>query len=162
MRKRSQKNEGQDERIEATLEDLRKKKFKYLSVAAKAHGIPEATLRGRKNGRKSRAEANEPRQALSKGEEKALIQWILNVSKSGYPPSKALVRSMAEHIRRQRVSQINHVSIILVEYPLLGGEWIDCFIQRHKTLCTMYARQIDASRVRETTANSLLQWLNTV
>jgi hypothetical protein len=73
------------------LEDFRQKKFKYLSVAAKAHGIPEATLRGRKNGWNSRTEVNEPNQSLSNGKEKALIQWILKATKVGYPPSKQLV-----------------------------------------------------------------------
>ena len=66
---------------------------------------------------------------LSNGEEKALEQWILEASKSGYPPSKPLLRTMAEHIRQQRVSQINDASIILVEYPPLGIEWVDRFIQ---------------------------------
>ena len=53
MRKRSQKTEGHDERIEAALEDFHKKKFKPIRAAAKAHGISEATLRARKNGQKS-------------------------------------------------------------------------------------------------------------
>jgi len=139
MRKRSQKTEGHDQRIEAALEDFHKKKFKSIRAAAKAHGISEATLRARKNGRNSRADANEAKQALSKGEEKALVQWILEVSKTGYPPSKPLLRTMAEHIRQQRVSQINDASMILVEYPPLGTQWVERFIQRHETLCTMYA-----------------------
>lgn len=162
MRKQTEESEDRDERIEAALEDFRQKKFRYLSGAAKAYGIPEATLRGRKNGRKSRAEVNETKQSLFNGEEKALVQWILETTKVGYPPSKQLVRTMAEHIRWQRVSQINDASIILVEYPPLGSEWVDRFIRRHKTLRTIYARRIDASRVRETTADALLRWLNTV
>ena len=63
---------------------------------------------------------------------------------------------MAKYIRQERVSEINDVSMILVEYPPLGAEWVQHFIQQHKTLRTMYARRIDASRVRETTVDSLL------
>ena len=50
---------------------------------------------------------------------------------------------MAEHIRRECVSEINDTSMILVEYPPLGAEWVQHFIQRHKILHTMYARRID-------------------
>ena len=85
------------------------------------------------------------KQALLKGEEKALIQWILEVGKNGYPPSKSLLRTMAEYIRRERVSEINDMSMILVKYPPLGTEWVQHFIQRHKILRMMYARRIDAS-----------------
>ena len=64
------------------------------------------------------------KQALSKGEEKALIQWIFEVGKNGYPPSKSLLRIIAEYIRRECVSEINDTSMILVEYPPLGAEWV--------------------------------------
>ena len=70
MYKRSLKANGHDEWIEAALEELCKKKFKSINAAAKAYGLSEATLRVRKNRRKSRAEANEMKQALLKGEEK--------------------------------------------------------------------------------------------
>ena len=52
---------------------------------------------------------------------------------------------MAEYIRQQRLSQINDVSMILVEYPPIGEDWVDRVIRRHKSLQTAYARRIDAS-----------------
>jgi Tc5 transposase DNA-binding domain len=91
-----------------------------------------------------------------------LVRWILDVTKSGYPPDKTQIREMAEQIRRRHVSKINDASIILVEYPPLGRQWVDRFIQRHESLRAEYARCIDASRMKEKTADTIMRWLNTV
>jgi hypothetical protein len=93
MRKRSENAATNDERMEAALEDLRKKVYRSVSEAAKAHGVAERTLRARKNGRNSRAQANEAKQLLSRAEEKALVEWIHEVSKGGYPPHNTSVRN---------------------------------------------------------------------
>ena len=162
MRKRSENAVDNDARMEAALKDLRDKVFKSVRAAAKAHGVPESTLRGRHSGGKSRAQANEAKQLLSQAEEKALVRWIHEVSMDGYPPRKPRVREMAEEIRRQRISKINDASITLVEYPPIGDEWVDRFIQRHNSLRTAFARRIDASRVRETKADAIIRWLNSV
>jgi len=69
---------------------------------------------------------------------------------------------MAEEIRKQCIAQINDASIMLVNYPPIGIEWITCFIKRHSMLQTLYAQQIDSSRVKETTVEAITRWLNTV
>ena len=96
MKKKSAKAAANDNQIEAALKDLRAKVYKSVNAAAKAHGGPEPTLRARKKGRTSSSEANETKQILSAAEEKALVQWILEVSSAGYPPRKSQVREMAE------------------------------------------------------------------
>lgn len=68
---------------------------------------------------------------------------------------------MAEQIRFKHVSTINNSSITLIEYPPLGKEWVDNFVQRNATLQTAYARRIDASRMKETTTEAIMLWLNT-
>jgi hypothetical protein len=160
MRKQSKDSQAKNKRLEAALVDYRKKVYKSVNAAAKAHDVPVATLRDRVKGATSRAVASEAKQILSAGEEKALVKWILDVSQSGYPPRKSQLREMAEDIRQQRVSKINDASIILVEYPPIGTEWTDRFIRRHASLKTAFARRIDASRMKETTADSILHWLN--
>jgi Tc5 transposase DNA-binding domain len=161
MRKRSEEAQAKNNRVEVALKDYRNKVYKSVNATAKAHNVPVRTLQERVNGSKSRAEANKKKQILSAAEEKALVKWILEVSEHGYPPRKSQLREMAEDIRQQRVSKINDASIILVEYPPIGREWTDCFIQRHPCLTTAFARRIDASRVKETTADAILHWLNT-
>ena len=104
MRKVNQNSADNNEGIEAALKDYREKKFKSVNAAAKAHGVAESTLRARVKGRKTRAEASEMKQLLSAAEEKALVRWILEVSKTGQPPSKPQVQQMAEYIRQQHLS----------------------------------------------------------
>jgi len=162
MRKRSEEAQAKNERVEAALKDYRDGVYNSINAAAKAHGVNEATVRGRVKGGKTRAEANEAKQLLSRGEERALVQWILDVSKAGYPPRKSLVRQMAEEIRQARVSKINDGGIILVEYSPIGEQWVDRFIGRHESLRTMFARRIDASRMKETTVDAVVRWLNVV
>ena len=88
MRKRSEKARAKNERVEAALKEYREKKFESVAAAAEAHEVPESTLRARVKGCKSRAEVKEEMQLLAKAEEDALVQWILDVSKAGYPPHK--------------------------------------------------------------------------
>jgi len=76
-------------------------------------------------GGKSRAKASKEKQVLFAAEEKSLAQWIVDVNRNGYPPRKSQVREMAEDIRQQRVSKINDASMILVEYPPIGKDWVD-------------------------------------
>ena len=161
-KKRSQKAVATNQAVEAALTDLRAKVYKTVNAAAKAHGAPESTVRRRWKGGNSRAQGNEGRQLLSANEEKALVQWIHDSSASGYPPRKHTVIEMAEEIRKQCVAQINDATITLVNYPPIGIEWITRFIKRHSTLQTLYARQIDSSRVKETTVEAITRWLNTV
>ena len=104
MKKKSAKAAANDDQIEAALKDLRAKVYKSVNAAAKAHGVPEPTLRARKKGRASRAEANETKQILSAAEEKALVQWILEVSSAGYPPRKSQVREMAERLHAENTN----------------------------------------------------------
>ena len=162
MRKRSEKTRAKNERVEAALKEYREKKFESVAAAAEAHEVPESTLRARVKGRKSRAEAKEKMQLLAKAEEDTLVQWILDVSKAGYPPHKPQVQEMAEQIHYERVSKINDASITLIEYPPIEDQWVDRFIQRHPSLQTAYARRIDASRMKETTVDAIILWLNTV
>jgi len=99
---------------------------------------------------------------LSRAEEKALVRWILEVAKAGYLPRKPQVHEMAEQIRHDCVSKIHYASIAIVEYHPISEEWVDRFLQRHPSLQTAYAPRIDLSRMKETTADTILRWLNTV
>ena len=125
MRKRSEKARAKNERVEAVLKEYHEKKFESVAAAAEAHEVPESTLQARVKGRKSRAEAKEEMQLLAKAEEDTLVQWILDVSKAGYPPRKPQVWEMAEQIRYECVSKINDVSITLIEYPPIEDQWVD-------------------------------------
>jgi len=160
--KRDSRVAARAEAVDAALRDYRAKLFPSLNAAAKAHGVPESTLRAHKNGRVSRPQAREAQQLLSASEEKALVRWIIDLSRSGFPPRKTRVKDMAEELRKQRLIGINDASIELVSYPPIGARWVDRFIQRHSGLKTVFARQIDAARLKETKREVLQQWFQTI
>ena len=102
MRKLSAAAQATNNRVKAALEDYRNKVYSSINAAALAHNVSEATLRHRVKGGKSRVEASEEKQVLFATEEKSLAQWIVDVSRNGYPPRKSQVREMAEDIGQQR------------------------------------------------------------
>ena len=57
--KRNSRTAAKADVVEAAFKDYRAKRFKSLNAAAKAHGVPESTLRARKNGHVSRRETHE-------------------------------------------------------------------------------------------------------
>lgn len=159
MQKGSENARARNERIEAALADYRNKVYKSVNAAAKAHDVLVQTLQERASGGKSRAEANEAKQLLSAVEEQALVKWILEVSQNGLPPSwcKSQLWEMAEDICQQRVALINDTSIILVEYPPIGKEWLDRFIRRH--LCLKMLKFTANFRLNQDDRNGW-PWLN--
>jgi len=67
-------------------------------------------------------------QILLKPEEGTLIRWITHLTNTGLPASPALVREMAEEIRRNRL-QLSHTP---TSYPQpIGSEWLLRFRKRH-------------------------------
>ena len=76
----------------------------YHSIRAceTAFSIPHPTLQHRLSGRLSRFTSHEAMQILSKPEERTLVRWISQLTKTGFPASPALVVQMAEEIRHSR------------------------------------------------------------
>jgi hypothetical protein len=100
------------------------------------------TLTRRLNGGKSRAEAREEQQLLTKVEEKVLVKWITHLTATGHPARHAFIREMAEEIRKQCGSEIG--------LPL-GVTWVQQFIGRHSQLKTVISRSIEAARIKDVT-----------
>jgi hypothetical protein len=73
------------------LRDYQNKVHKSVNAMAQVHSVTEATLRNYIKGGKSRVETKETQHLLSVWKEKALEQWILDVSKNGYPSHKSQV-----------------------------------------------------------------------
>ena len=115
--------------------------YATLYVAAKVLGLSCATLFRRINGGKTCAEACEPQQKLSKAEEKALEEWIVQLTMTGHPAKKEFIHEMAEEIRNRRHAEIKDVSN-LIPIPL---SWVGQFMTRHPHLRMSMARSIEAS-----------------
>ena len=98
----------------------RNKEYKHISAAAAAFGVSRTTLNNRINGHVSRRISLQQFQALAPTEERELERWISKLTITGFAPRHALVRQMAESIRKRRLRAANDDTMTRVEYPPLG------------------------------------------
>jgi Tc5 transposase DNA-binding domain len=111
--------------------------------AASSLGLSRATLGRRIKGGKSRREARESQQTLSKGEEDALEDWITQLTVTGHPVKRAFICAMANTLKGKRVDDPKGITI-----PL---SWVTQFMKRHPRLKTIMARSIEAARIKDVT-----------
>lgn len=134
-----------NEKVKRALRGLASKRWKTPYAAAKALGMSRDTLKRRMNGIKSRAEALEVQQMLTKSEEKVLAQWITHLTATEHPARHQFIREMAEEIRARRGFVKENVLL-----PL-GVTWVQRFIKRNPHLKTVISRSIEAARIKEVT-----------
>jgi hypothetical protein len=134
-----------DEKIKWALRGLASKRWKTLYAAAKALGLSRETLKHRMKRRKSRTQAPEVQQMLTKSEEKVLTKWITHLTATGHPARHEFIREMAEEIRARRAIQEENI------LRPLGATWVQRFIKRNPDLKTVISRSIEAARIKEVT-----------
>src|SRR5438270_4775698 len=138
-----------DNKVKQALAGLASKRWPTVYAAAKAVGMSKKTLESRWKGGKSRAQAREEQQKLTKAEEKVLVSWITHLTATGHPARHAFIKDMAEEIRQQRGSQID-VGRDSRDLPL-GTTWVQQFIGRHSQLKTVISQSIEAARITDVT-----------
>src|SRR5579859_202087 len=153
-------NAEYESQIQAAIDAFSSQQLPSLRAVAAAFKIPRTTLITRLNGREPRNKSHEYDQLLTHAEEKELVRHITQLTITRYSPRYAMVRELAEEIRKKRVSQINDSSMILVEYPAIGQKWVSHFIKRHSRLQSVIGQRIDACRVKDTTSDKLTSWFN--
>ena len=102
--------------------------------AAQIYEMPEATLRDKMNGRTSRGDSRNGRQKLTKSEEDAIVEYILDLDERGFPPRIAGVEDMANLLLGRR------------DGGRVGKLWTARFIARRKELKTRLNRVYDFQR----------------
>lgn len=152
--RRSQTATETNSKVEKALAGLSSGEYGTPYQAAKALGLSESTLHRRIRGGKSRAEAREGQQILSKAEEKALEGWITRLTATGHPASHDFIQEMAEEIRKGRHRDDEHPHT----YTDIGSSWVQCFIKRHPHLKTSLSRSIEAARIKDVTKDVIVEW----
>jgi len=84
-----------DDKVKQAMVGLASKRWNSVYAAAKGVGMSAKTLTRRLNGGKSRVEAREEQQKLTKAEEKVLVKWITHLTATGHPARHAFIRDMA-------------------------------------------------------------------
>ena len=115
------------------LEVIKNNKNLSRSMAAQIYEIPQSKLYYRMNGRASRDDSRNGRQKLTKSKEDAIVQYVLDLDKQGFPPRIAGVKDMANLFLEKR------------DGGRVGKLWTARFITRQK-LKTRLNRVYDFQR----------------
>ena len=154
-RHRKPESVEEEERLAIAMAGYRSGEWKSVYLAAKEMKVSKDTLGRRLLGKKSRAEAREAQQKLTKAEEKVLAEWITRLTVTGHPARHEFIREMAEEIRRKRTGKIDSFQL-----TSLGSSWVQQFLKPQPHLQTVISRSIEASRVKEVTKEVIVSFFN--
>jgi hypothetical protein len=108
--------------------------------AAKLYDVRRSTLQDRIKGALPQATRNAQKRKLHQLEEQALVQWILELDRRGFPPQIIDVRRMADHLLAARGQTPPPQPV--------GKCWVDRFIKAQPELQTKWNRRFHAQRAR--------------
>lgn len=131
---------------------LRGKANRYATLAELSR-VPESTLWHRDHSRVSNIQKGVKQQYLTIQEEKALLNYILRMSKNGYP---------LPVIVRQRISifQVPGADYDSARPP--GKNWPQAFYKRHPELKSMRIKALDWERHDLHIYNKIVDWFTVV
>ena len=118
------------------LEALRNDKNSKLEAVARLYNVPASTLRRRRAGRPARRDTIPNSRRLTDSEEKALVQYIIELSERAFPPRLRGVEDMANQLLRVRNA------------PPVGKLWAHNFVKRQPELQTRYTHRYDYQRAK--------------
>jgi Tc5 transposase DNA-binding domain len=148
-RRKNGKVSEHERQVQIALAGLQDGTYMTVDQAVAALGVSKTTLHRRLKGGKSRCEAQEWRQVLTRQEEKALVKWISMSSATGNPVRYPFILEMAERLRESRVASASEF------IPPLGPEWIKRFLRRHPHLKTKKSKAIETARIKEVTSEQV-------
>ena len=147
--KRSREATEREAKTALALEGVWNGTYADAKHAADSLGVSASTLSKRLKGRKSKSEARETQQHLSRQEEKALVDWISQATATGNPVPHEYSKEMAEEIKRARVGDGEFM-------PPFGTTWTRAFLKRYPQLKTKLSKAIESARAKDVTREQIL------
>jgi hypothetical protein len=123
-------------RIVLALKALQKDHTLSLRAAAKVYNVSPATLIRRRDGRPTRRNTTPKSRRLTDSEERAIVQYIIELSLRAFPPRLRGVEDMVNQLLRVR------------DAPPVGKLWAYNFVKRQPELRTRYTRRYDYQRAK--------------
>jgi hypothetical protein len=148
-RRKNGKAAERERQVQIALAGLQDGTYTSIDQAVTALGVSKTTLHRRVKGGKSRSEAQEWRQNLTKQEEKALARWISTSAATGNPVRHPFIREVAEKLRETRIAS----SPVFI--PPLGPNWVQQFLGRHPHLKSKKSEGIETARIKEVTSEQV-------
>ena len=127
---------SKEARLLLALEAIQNNTKLSIRAAAKLYNIPEATLRHRRAGRTARRDLPANSRRLTDSEEKAVVQYILELAARSFPPRLCGVEDMANQLLRVR------------DASPVGKLWAHNFVKRQPELRTRWTRRYDYQRAK--------------
>ena len=92
---------SKEARLLLALEALEDNDDLSTRAAAKLYNVPEATIRHRRNGRRTRHDIPANSRNLTNLEEQTIVQYMIELSTRAFPPRLYDVEDIANHLRRE-------------------------------------------------------------
>ena len=122
---------SKEARVILALEALQNDKKLSLRAVAKLYNVPVTTLYDRRAGRTARRDSPVNSKKLTKSEEEAIVQYVLELDARSFPPRLRSVEDMANQLLRVR------------DAPPVGKLWAHNFVKRQPELRIRYTRRYD-------------------
>ena len=141
---------SKERRIILAIEAIKNNKNLNYSMATQIYKVPQSTLYYRINGRTLRDDSRNGRQKLTNSEEDAIIQYILDLDKRGFPPRILGVEDMANLLLEKRNG------------GRIGKLWTARFIARRQELKTRLNRVYNFQRAACENSKLINAWFKLV
>lgn len=144
-------------RLQATITAVRNKE-KTASEAICDFNISRQTYYDRLKGKLPRHLAHEKDQLLSYMQERELVQWITELTRTEYSPRHATVIEMAQIIRKKCHLVTLEPTINTMNIEAIGNQSIQHFIRWHSELTTARLCSMEMGCVKDTSHERLSKW----
>ncbi|XP_077294939.1 uncharacterized protein LOC143917331 [Arctopsyche grandis] len=123
------------------------------AAAARRFAVPRVTLMYKVRGKAPVHRRMGPHSALNKEEECTLIEWIVEMSKSGFPITKNNIFDSVQLL----IKKINRKNLFINDRP--GRKWFDAFIKRNPAIGLQLDKNKKFAR-KEACRNNLKVWFH--
>lgn len=147
--KKKEKKTYTEEDLKKALNDIREQK-KSIRQICKEYAIPKTTLLDKISGRRPDG-VNKPGPALGVDSEKKVVEWLLNISKCGFPVKKQELLDTVQKIIRDGELENKFKD----DRP--GQKWFVKFLARNKEVSLKNAEGINKGRA-QVTEESIRLW----
>jgi hypothetical protein len=136
-----------------------------IREASRVFGVHHATLARRRLAGKSRTQCKEMNQILTNAEEKELVRWIGQYTKSGIFCTNTLLMQLAIRVRNARVmfASSNNINIPPpIPLDKINPKWIQRFKGRHQEIGARVMSNLEWERQKGASYEVIKRWFDAV
>lgn len=125
-----------------------------IKKTAFLYDVPRTTLRDRLQGTRPQNEANARKRKMLPSEEQALVNWILDLDRRGFPAYIINIRDMANTLLAERGQNPPPIPV--------GKNWAPRFINSHHELKMKWNRKFNSQRAKCEDPKTIHTWFQRV